>query len=147
MPLFRFTVFVQIFNLSNIVYRSGRGRPILFLGRGKGCKRRVLHTGTRLRRVSELPFCKLVKPVSGALAHETGFTNKSKLALCFYLGNCLFPVYDYCSNLSLVLYCIAYAAGGPFSVAQKRGEKTLWPGLTRHACGRALKRRTVFRAG
>ena len=58
-------------------------------------------------------------------------------ALCFF-GNGLFSVYLFCVINFLVLYCIAYAAGGPFSVAQKRGEKTLWPGLTRHACGRAL---------
>ena len=76
-------------------------------------------------------------PVSGTLVHETGFTQKT-INLFYLFGNGLFPVYHFCSNLSLVLYCIAYAAGGPFSVAQKRGEKTLWPGLTRHACGRAL---------
>ena len=58
-----------------------------------------------------------------------GFTNKNKLVLYFYLGNYLISVYRFCSNLSLVLYCIAYAAGDPFSVAQKRDEKTLWPGL------------------
>ena len=87
-----------------------------------------------------------MKPVSGALAHEMGFTNKNKLVLYFYLGNYLISVYRFCSNLSLVLYCIAYAAGGPFSVAQKRGEKTLWSGLPRRGCGRALKRRAVSRA-
>ena len=58
-----------------------------------------------------------MKPVSGALAHEMGFTNKSKLALCFYLGNRLFSVYLFCEINNLILYCIAFAAGGPFSVA------------------------------
>ena len=60
------------------------------------------------------------------MPREMGFTF-IYLAMAFFRFTVSFVI-NY-----LVLYCIAYAAGGPFSVAQKRDEKTLWPGLTRCA--------------
>mgnify|MGYP001776220872 CR=1 FL=1 len=84
-----------------------------------------------LRRVSELPFCKLVKPVSGALAHETGFTNKGKRALFLWKWAFSGLLFLFKSLTCPLLYATQAVAGSTFFSNQKKVAKRIFTRLER----------------